>query len=314
MQNQVVAPDVHGFGTEFFRRFFAPLSRVLHRSRVGQVLVTARRGLDDVGACLKVAEVGLHRGRGEREPAPNHRLRGEGAFRVRVVLLFLHEKHVAVHELHAVHLHRLGIGANEKVGLLLDRHGKGIDRVRGDVPAVWRRRRQRETHAVGGGQGVCPGDRECFLCGGDHAGLRQVARSPEAPRPIHEHTDANTECVGVHDVHDLLLASDDEVVAVASDACIGKGGTTHLGGVQGFDEELLRCGIHRRQFADGDDSLCECFSARERRRSQRQCASGRAGFQEVTPVRHGWLGKGIAEAPGYHGSTYDCTSEVFRCT
>jgi hypothetical protein len=57
--------------------------------------------------------------------------------------------------------------------------------------------------------------------------------------------------------------------------------------------------------------LCERFGTGERRRSERQRAGRRTGFQEITPVGHWWWGKGKNDFR--LDFMYDSTSMMFRC-
>ena len=240
IEHEVVLADLHRLGGELLCRFLAPLAGVADEVAVEHILPAAAhgRGLDTLTA-LEVGEVGGD-GRGrEQRPAAHELLVGEGAIGAGKEAILLHEEEHRVHEAHALHLERLGVGLEQEVDLLLERHLEGIGGECALPDTVRHGGRAGELDGPVAGDAIGPGDGR-GLAGGAGDGIAgEEACADEAPAAVDEHPHAAAERVGVDHVDDLLLARDDEVLAIAPDARIRVRGAGAPGGVERHHQQFL---------------------------------------------------------------------------
>ena len=127
---------------------------------------------------------------------------------------------------------RFFVRPEEQLSFLFDRHGEGIDLVRGDPSPVgdsgrWRQRGIHRFDAV-----VAGGDRRGMFRRRGHRVFREVPRRGESPRAADPRAHADAVGLGLADARDLPLARGDGFDVAAHDARVGVAGTGRSRGVE----------------------------------------------------------------------------------
>ena len=200
-----------------------------------------------------------------------------GAIGAGEILLFVDLEQLRSHEIRAV-LERRLINLQQQLDLVGGRYFEGVlndGRPPGDLAEAFLRG---QDHRAFLQAGVCLGDGDGLFGGaGDGFGGKRIG-GVEAPAAVGNHAHPCPVTLGVRDVFDVVLASDDELGEVASDADIGVGRALLGGRVESGIGELFL-------FRSG----CRCrFPKRADRaapRGEKQRSRGQSGVvQELTSV------------------------------